>query len=80
MPSIKIRDGEPFDSGLKRFRRICEKEGIVGEVRRRAAYAKPTEVRRKKAIAARKRLIKQRKRTELSMNSIGKVRQTPRFP
>jgi len=35
MPSIRIRENEPFDIALRRFRRVCEKAGIMAEVRRR---------------------------------------------
>lgn len=62
MPSIKIREDELLDMGLKRFRRACDKEGILGECRRRAFYQKPNEVRRRKMEAARKRFLKKLKR------------------
>ena len=55
MPGIKIRDNEPFDGALRRFRRSCEKAGVLTEVRRREFYEKPTTVRKRKAIAAVKR-------------------------
>ena len=35
MPSVKVRDNEPFDVALRRFKRSCEKAGILSEVRRR---------------------------------------------
>ncbi|HIW06764.1 MAG TPA: 30S ribosomal protein S21, partial [Candidatus Ignatzschineria merdigallinarum] len=35
MPSVKIRENEPFDVAMRRFRRACEKAGIVSEVRAR---------------------------------------------
>ena len=43
MPSVKIRENEPFDIALSRFKRSCEKAGILAEVRRREYYEKPTE-------------------------------------
>lgn len=50
MPSVKIRENEPFDVAMRRFRRACEKAGIVSEVRAREYYEKPTtEKKRKKA-------------------------------
>jgi small subunit ribosomal protein S21 len=55
MPSVKIRNNEPFDSALRRFNRACEKAGILSEVRRREFYEKPTWVRKRKAAAAVKR-------------------------
>ena len=55
MPSVKVRENEPFDVALRRFKRSCEKAGTLAEVRRREAYEKPTAVRKRKAAAAVKR-------------------------
>ena len=55
MPSIKIKENEPFDVALRRFKRSCEKAGVLAEVRRREFYEKPTWVRKRKAAAAVKR-------------------------
>ena len=35
MPSIKVKENEPFDVALRRFKRSCEKAGVLAEVRRR---------------------------------------------
>ncbi len=58
MPSVKVRDSEPFDVALRRFKRSCEKAGVLAEVRRREFYEKPTAVRKRKAAAAVKRHAK----------------------
>ncbi|MBK6288460.1 MAG: 30S ribosomal protein S21 [Gammaproteobacteria bacterium] len=55
MPSIKIKENEPFDVALRRFKRSCEKAGVLAEVRRREFYEKPTWIRKRKAAAAVKR-------------------------
>ena len=55
MPSVKVKDNEPFDFALRRFKRACEKAGILAEVHRREFYEKPTQVRKRKAAAAVKR-------------------------
>jgi len=55
MPSVKVRENEPFDVALRRFKRYCEKSGVLAEVRRREAYEKPTTGRKRKAAAAVKR-------------------------
>ncbi len=60
MPGIKIKENEPFDVALRRFRRSCEKAGVLTEVRRREYYEKPTTVRKRKAAAAVKRHRKRR--------------------
>jgi small subunit ribosomal protein S21 len=58
MPSVRIKENEPFDIALRRFKRSCEKAGILSEVRRREFYEKPTEVRKRKKAAAVKRNLK----------------------
>ncbi|MCP5425000.1 MAG: 30S ribosomal protein S21 [Gammaproteobacteria bacterium] len=58
MPSVKVKDNEPFDIALRRFKRACEKAGILAEVRRREFYEKPTQERKRKHAAAVKRHLK----------------------
>ncbi|KOH19561.1 30S ribosomal protein S21 [Vibrio parahaemolyticus] len=55
MPVVKVRENEPFDVALRRFKRSCEKAGILSEVRRREHYEKPTTVRKRAKAAAQKR-------------------------
>ncbi len=55
MPQVKLKENEPFDVALRRFKRSCEKAGILAEVRRREFYEKPTAMRKRKAAAAVKR-------------------------
>ncbi|MDH5300222.1 MAG: 30S ribosomal protein S21 [Gammaproteobacteria bacterium] len=62
MPSVKVRENEPFDVALRRFKRSCEKAGVLSEVRRREHYEKPTQVRKRKQAAAVKRQLKRTQR------------------
>lgn len=55
MPYVRVKENEPFDVALRRFKRSCEKAGVLAEVRRREFYEKPTAVRKRKAAAAVKR-------------------------
>ena len=55
MPSVRVRDNEPFEVALRRFKRSCEKAGILTETRRREFYEKPTAERKRKRAAAIKR-------------------------
>ncbi|MDY6980490.1 30S ribosomal protein S21 [Thiohalophilus sp.] len=55
MPSVRVKENEPFDVALRRFKRSCEKAGVLSEVRRREYYEKPTAVRKRKLAAAVKR-------------------------
>lgn len=58
MPSVKLKENEPFDVALRRFKRSCEKAGILSEVRSREFYEKPTAERKRKKAAAKKRHAK----------------------
>jgi len=58
MPEVKVREGESFESALRRFKKQCEKAGILSEVRKREHYEKPSVKKKRKAIAARKRAQK----------------------
>ena len=62
MPSIKVNENENLDIALRRFKRSCERAGIVAELRRREFYEKPTTVRRRKKIAAMRRQHKKTNR------------------
>ncbi len=53
-----MRETEPFESALKRFKKQVEKAGVLSEVRKREYYEKPSVKKKKKAIAARKRAMK----------------------
>ena len=63
MPSIKLKENEPFDIAIRRFRRACEKADVLTEIRKREFYEKPTSVRKRKAAAAVKRVHKRTNRT-----------------
>jgi small subunit ribosomal protein S21 len=58
MPSVRIRENEYFDAALRRFKRACEKAGVLTELRRREFYEKPTQERKRKKAAAVKRHLK----------------------
>ena len=55
MPSVRVKENEPFEVALRRFKRSCEKAGVLAEVRRREFYEKPTSERKRKKAAAVKR-------------------------
>jgi len=65
MAVVYVQDNENFDKALKRFKKICEKEGILTEMKRREFYEKPSVKRKRKQRAARKRLIKALKKKGL---------------
>jgi small subunit ribosomal protein S21 len=62
MPAVRVKENEPFDVALRRFKRSCEKAGVLSEVRRREFYEKPTSVRKREKAAAVKRNLKKTSR------------------
>ena len=58
MAEIKVKENESLDSALRRFKRQCDKSGVLAELRKREHYEKPSVKRKKKSEAARKRKFK----------------------
>ena len=69
MPSVKVRENEPFEYALRRFKRSCEKAGVLAETRRREYYEKPTQERKRKSAAAVKRDLRR-----LARDNVRRVR------
>ena len=55
MSVVRVGENESLESTLKRFKRKCQKDNIIGDLRRKECYEKPSVRRKKKAEAARKR-------------------------
>ncbi len=55
MSTVKVGENESIDSALRRFKRKCSRDGIIGDLRRKEHYEKPSVRRKKKSEAARKR-------------------------
>ena len=58
MSNVIVKENETLDSALRRFKRKCSRDGIIGDMRRKEHYEKPSVRRKKKAEAARKRSVK----------------------
>ena len=61
MPKIRIQDGDNIEYALRRFKKSCEKLGILSEIKKREYFEKPSIAKKKKSIAARKRLLKNKR-------------------
>ena len=59
MSEIKVGKNETLESALRRFKRSCQKAGVLSEVRKREHYEKPSGKRKKKSEAARKRKFRE---------------------
>jgi small subunit ribosomal protein S21 len=60
MPGVKVRESESFENALRRFKKQCDKAGVLSEIRRREYYEKPSVKRKRKVIAAKKKAAKMR--------------------
>jgi small subunit ribosomal protein S21 len=58
MPIVHVRDEESFENALRRFKRKCEKAGILTELKKRQHFEKPSVKRKRKAIQARKKMLR----------------------
>jgi small subunit ribosomal protein S21 len=59
---VRIRDGEAFEQAFRRFKKSCEKSGILSELKKREHFEKPSVRKKKKSISARKRALKKGRR------------------
>lgn len=55
MPLVKVKENESIDKAIRRFKKKCEKEGIIQDIKKSSRYLKPSERKRKKALKAAKR-------------------------
>lgn len=58
LSTVKVGENENLESALKRFKRKCQKDGIIGDIRKKVAYDKPSVAKKKKREAARKKARK----------------------
>jgi small subunit ribosomal protein S21 len=52
---VRVRDDESFEKALKRFTKSCEKAGILSDIKKRQHFEKPSEKRKRKQAAARRK-------------------------
>jgi small subunit ribosomal protein S21 len=58
LAGIIVKDKESFESALRRFKKVCEREGRLSEYKRHQHFEKPSERRKRKTLAARRKLLK----------------------
>lgn len=64
MSGVRLREGESFESLMRRFRKVVTKDGILQEAKRFQFYEKPSERRKKEMLAARRRLLRKLKKLQ----------------
>lgn len=58
MPAVRVKENESFESALKRFKKKCEKAGVLSDLRKRQHFEKPSERRKRKQNAAKRKARK----------------------
>jgi small subunit ribosomal protein S21 len=58
MPRVVVREGENFERALRRFTKACEKAGIISDIKKHQYFEKPSERRKRKENAARRKMRK----------------------
>jgi small subunit ribosomal protein S21 len=58
MPAVRVKENESFESALKRFKKKCEKAGLLSDLRKRQHFEKPSERRKRKQNAAKRKARK----------------------
>ena len=58
VPIVHVREEESFENALRRFKRKCEKAGVLTELKKRQHFEKPSVKRKRKAIQARKKMMR----------------------
>ncbi len=61
LPYVNVKESESFEMALKKFKKQCEREGILSEIKKREHYEKPSVKRKKKILAAKKKALKKLK-------------------
>lgn len=55
MPGVIVKEGESFESALRRFKKTCEKAGILSDIRKHQHFEKPSDRRKRKMNAAKRK-------------------------
>jgi small subunit ribosomal protein S21 len=58
VPLVTVREDESFEGALRRFKRKCEKSGILTELKKRQHFEKPSVKRKRKLVQARKKMLR----------------------
>ncbi len=58
LPLVHVKEDESFENAMRRFKRKCEKSGILSELKKRQHYEKPSAKRKRKMIQARKKMLR----------------------
>jgi small subunit ribosomal protein S21 len=63
MAGVRVKENEPIEVAIRRFKKQCEKAGILTELRKREHFEKPSVRRKRKNVAAKKLLLRRMARS-----------------
>lgn len=66
---VKLRRGEPVEKGLRRLKKLLDREGILKDMRGRKHFEKPGDKRRKKQARARSRAMRDSRISNSNMSN-----------
>ena len=72
MNGITILDNEPIERAMRRFTKVCEKSGVLSELKLYRHYEKPSEERKRKKNSAKLRVLRDKKREEIGYERRGR--------
>ncbi len=58
MAGVTVREKEPFEKALRRFKKTCEKAGIMSDIKKHQHFEKPSERRKRKINSAKRRKLR----------------------
>lgn len=64
MTGVRVRDDESFEKALRRFNKFCEKAGILSDIKKHQHYEKPSEIKKRKLAAAKRKQRKMNYRSD----------------
>jgi small subunit ribosomal protein S21 len=64
LTGVRVRDDESFEKALRRFNKFCEKTGILTDIKKRQHFEKPSEIKKRKIAAAKRK----NRRNRMMMN------------
>lgn len=64
MLGVIVKEGESFEQAMRRFKRIYERAGILSQLKQHQTYEKPSEIKRRQRIAARRKVLKEARRNQ----------------
>ena len=62
MNGIEVRDNEAIERALRRFTKVCERAGVLSDIKKFRHYEKPSEERKRKTNASQRKRIRDEKR------------------